>query len=189
MNKAVFLDRDGTINEDIEYLHKIEDCRFIPGALEAISLLAKTDYKIIIITGQSGIGRGYYTEKDYFALMEHMTAKIVEAGGRIDASYFCPHHPEKAIGKYKINCDCRKPKIGLVEQAKADFNLDLTKCWMIGDKTDDTKAGENAGCKTILVMTGKAGKDNHYEIKPNHIARNLFVAVKHIIENEQQRNN
>lgn len=185
MNRAIFLDRDGTINEDTEYLYKIEDCRFIPGALEAIALLAKTDYKIIIITGQSGIGRGYYTEEDYFILMEYMATKISEAGGRIDASYFCPHHPEKAIGKYKIDCNCRKPKISLVEQAKTEFDLDLNKCWMIGDKTDDIKAGENAGCKTILVLTGKAGKDNHYEIKPSYTAKSLLVAAEQIIENEQ----
>ena len=156
MNRAIFLDRDGTINVDTEYLYEMEKLKFISHALDAIKELSKTDYKIIITTGQSGIGRGRYSEDDYHNLMRFMIGIIEQNKGRIYAHYLFPHHPTEAIGEYKINCGCRKPKIGMLEQAVNDFGVDLKGSWIIGDKTDDIKCGENAGCRTILVETGKA---------------------------------
>jgi histidinol-phosphate phosphatase family protein len=145
-NKAILLDRDGTINVDVGSPHKIEDLRIIPLAIEGLRFLQER-FKLIIITNQSGIGRGYYTEEDYFAFRNEMYKELKEQGVTIDAEYFCPHTS-------KDNCDCRKPKTGMLEHAAKDFDLDLTQSWMIGDRLPDIKAGKNAGCRTIHVLTG-----------------------------------
>ena len=105
MNKAIFLDKDGTINIDTGYTYKIEDLKFEKGAIKGLQLLQNSNYKLIIVTGQSGIGRGYYTEEDYFKFMQHMYSQLRRDGIKIDRDYFCPHHPEKAIGEYKISCN------------------------------------------------------------------------------------
>lgn len=169
MNKAVFLDRDGTINVDKEYVHKVKDLEFIPGVLEALAKLAKMEYRIIIITSQSGIGRGYYTQNDYEIFTNNMLNKIKRYGGRIDAVYFCPHHPN-------AGCECRKPKPKMILDAAKDFNIKLSKSYMIGDKKADVEMGRNAGCKTISVMTGKGEKSN-----ADYAAKNLADAIDAII--------
>ena len=183
MDKAVFLDRDGTINVDTGFTHKIH--QFEKGAIEGLQLLQNSDYKLIIITGQSGIGRGYYTEEDYFKFMQYMYSQLRRNGIKIDKDYFCPHHPTEAIGEYKINCNCRKPKIGMLEQAAQDFDIDLLESWVIGDKTDDIEMGIRACCKTILVKTGKAGQDKHFLVNPNYIAENLVEAAEFILKNDR----
>jgi D,D-heptose 1,7-bisphosphate phosphatase len=147
INKAIFLDRDGTINVDKGYIHKIEDLEILPNVIEGLKKLYGFGYKLIIITNQSGIGRGYYTEENYFALRDEMHKRLKNQGVLIIAEYFCPHNPED-------NCKCRKPKTGMLEQAAKDFNLDLKECWMIGDKSLDIAAGKNAGCRTIHILTG-----------------------------------
>jgi D-glycero-D-manno-heptose 1,7-bisphosphate phosphatase len=169
MNKAVFLDRDGTINVDKQYVHRIEDLEFIPGVLDALARLAKTDYRIIIITSQSGIGRGYYTQHDYEIFTKNMLNKIKRNGGRIDAVYFCPHGPD-------AGCECRKPKPKMILDAARDFDIDLSNSYMIGDKEADTRMGDLAGCKTISVMTGKGEKS-----EADYAAENLVDAIDAII--------
>ncbi|MBD3259013.1 D-glycero-beta-D-manno-heptose 1,7-bisphosphate 7-phosphatase [Candidatus Woesearchaeota archaeon] len=181
MNKAVFLDRDGTINVDTGYLHKKKDFELIPGVIEALAELSKTDFKIIIITSQSGIGRGYFTEEDYYNLTEYMLSLMREKGIKIDGMYFCPHHPEKAVGKYKIVCDCRKPKIGMIECAAAEHDIDLSQSYVIGDKTADIEMGRRAGCKSILVKTGKAGEDDEFDIAPYYVGKTLKEAIEKIL--------
>ena len=187
MDKAVFLDRDVTINVDTGFTHKIH--QFEKGAIQGLQLLQNSYYKLIIVTGQSGIGRGYYTEDDYFKFMQHMYLQLEKYDVKIDRDYFCPHHQEKAIGKYKVNCNCRKPKIGMLEQAAQDFDIDLPKSWVIGDKTDDIEMGIRACCKIILVKTGKAGQDKHFFVKPNYIAENLLEAAQIIQSNTQNDRN
>jgi len=175
-NKAVFLDRGGVINEDKsnDYIHKIKDFKFISRVLEALKILSKTDYKIIIVTNQSGIGRGYYKHEDFFKVTDYMLNEFKKEKIRIDAIYFCYHSPEQA-------CKCRKPETLLLEKAKKRFNINCKKSFVIGDKTSDIMFGKKAGCKTILVQTGKAGKDGKYNVKPDYIAKNLLDAVKNII--------
>src|SRR3989344_2368559 len=124
-NRAVLIDRDGTINVDTGYTYKVEDLRFENNALKALRLLQTPDYLLIIVTGQSGIGRGIYAEQDYRRFMEAMYAQFRLEGINIDGEYFCPHHPKAGIGKYKVDCECRKPKTGMLEQAARDFNIDL----------------------------------------------------------------
>ena len=151
---AVFLDRDGTINVDKDYLHKVEDFEFIPGSLEAIKTLKDAGYSVIVVTNQSGVARGYFSLDDVTRLHEHIQQALEAAGTAIDAFYVCPHHPEKGLGEHRKECDCRKGRPGLLLQASADLGIDLQRSFMIGDKIADIEAGENAGCQPILVQTG-----------------------------------
>ncbi|MFH1575441.1 MAG: D-glycero-beta-D-manno-heptose 1,7-bisphosphate 7-phosphatase [Candidatus Nealsonbacteria bacterium] len=149
--KAVFLDRDGVINiNEPEYVHKIEDFKFIPGVLPALRKFSKTGYKIIIVTNQSGIGRGFFTKKDLQILHQWMLEQFEKAKVRINKVYFCPHVAED-------NCSCRKPRIGMLEEAVKDFGINLNKSWIVGDSERDIQMGKEANLKTILL--GKDAKD------------------------------
>ncbi len=176
MNKAVFLDRDGTINKEVGYLTSITEFEFLPKVIKALKLLSKTDYKIIILTNQSGIARGYFDEKTLKEIHKKMCDDLKTEGIRVDKIYYCPHHPDE-------NCKCRKPKTGMIKKAEEDFNLNLKNSYLIGDSTRDIKTGINAGCKTILVKTGYAGKDGKYKVKPDYEVSNLFEAIKIIAKN------
>jgi D-glycero-D-manno-heptose 1,7-bisphosphate phosphatase len=147
-NKAVFLDRDGVINKEIGYLHKITDFIFIEGVFKSCNYFLKNGFKLIIITNQSGIGRGYYQEKDFYLLNQWMHDQFERHGITILETFFCPHLPEQ-------DCNCRKPKPGLIKEASQKYNIDLKNSWMIGDKEVDIKAANSAGISnTILVQTG-----------------------------------
>ncbi|MAG45307.1 MAG: D,D-heptose 1,7-bisphosphate phosphatase [Nanoarchaeota archaeon] len=187
MTKAILLDRDGTINVDEGYTHKIENLEFEQGAIKGLKTLQDLGYKLIIITSQSGIGRGKYTEEQYQTFMQEMYKRLGVEGIKIETDYFCPHHPEKAIGKYKKDCNCRKPKTGMLEQSVKDFNLEISRCWAIGDKMSDIEMGQRGGCRTVLVLTAKAGKEEkaNPDIKPDYTAQNLEEAANYI-KNESQ---
>lgn len=174
--KAVFLDRDGTINFNKKgYVHKIEDFEFIPKAIEALQILSNTGYKIIIITNQSGIGRGYYKEEDYKKLNNWMLNQLTKQGVRIDKVYYCPHHPDD-------KCECRKPKIGLLIQAVKDFGISLNDSWLVGDDERDIIMGRSANVKTIKIGQ-KMSKQ--LKLEPNFYAKSLFEAVQIILKNEK----
>lgn len=183
-NNAIFLDRDGTIIRDKGYVHKKEDLEFIIGAASAIKKLSQQNYSIIVVTQQSGIGQGYFTEEQYHEFNEHFLNKLTEQNAKVDAVYFCAHHPTKGIGQYLKNCECRKPKTGMIMRAQAEHNIDLSKSWVIGDKTSDVKMGENAGCRAILVQTGKAGQDGEFKISPTYQAKDLLDAARFILIND-----
>jgi D,D-heptose 1,7-bisphosphate phosphatase len=186
MNKAIFIDRDGVLNEDPGFLHRLEDLRFYPGVVEALTRLAKTDYKIIIVTNQAGIGRGIFTEEEYLSFEKAYLRTLADLSAnqiRIDKVYFCPHHPDKGLGKYKQHCACRKPEPGMLLQARRDYDLDLSLCVMIGDKRSDIQAGQAAGCRTILVETGCGGRGGGgCSVKPDLEAEDLLVAIDLIIQ-------
>ena len=150
--KAVFLDRDGTINEECGYLHRIEDCRFIEGVLTAVARLNDAGYLVVVVTNQSGIARGYYGAAELNELHRYMSEVLAAAGARVDAWYHCPHHPEHSGAD--ADCNCRKPFPGMLLQAAADLDIDLAGSWMIGDKIADVDAGHAAGCRSLLVATG-----------------------------------
>ena len=183
-NKAVFLDRDGTIIQDKGYMHKPEDLEFITGATDAIKKLNKHNYLVLVVTQQSGIGRGYYTEEQYHTFNEQFLKKTEHAGAKIDKTYYCPHHPTKGVGRYLQNCECKKPKTGMIQQATQDYQIALAKSWVIGDKTCDIKMGENAGCRTITVKTGRAGADGEHQTNPTYIAKDLPEAVEIILKDD-----
>ena len=152
--RAVFLDRDGTINVEKNYLHKIEDFEFIPGAPEAIKRLKDAGFLVIVVSNQSGIGRGYFDEDAVEQLQLHIQDELARLGTSIDAFYFCPHHPDEGLGEYKVVCDCRKGQPGMLLQAAREHDIDLQQSFMVGDKLADIEAGESAGCQSILVLTG-----------------------------------
>lgn len=152
--RAVFLDRDGTINVEKHYLHKIEDFEFIPGAPEAIKSLKDAGFLVIVVSNQAGVARGYFDEQAVETLHRHIQAELAALGTAIDAFYFCPHHPEEGVGRYKVACGCRKGEPGMLLQAAREHDIDLQASFMIGDKLADIVAGQRAGCQSILVLTG-----------------------------------
>ncbi len=155
-NKAIFLDRDGTINADHGYVHKIDDFQFIEGVGKALKQLQDKGYLLVLVTNQSGIARGYFSEAQFHQLTEWMDWSLDEDYGVVlDGIYYCPHHPE-GKGEFKADCDCRKPKAGMFLEAIKDLNIDPKQSYMVGDKLEDLLAAEAAGVKTkVLVKTGK----------------------------------
>lgn len=151
MNKAVFLDRDGTINVEKHYLYRIEDFTFLPGVLDGLRLLQNAGYILIIVTNQSGIARGYYSEDDFSNLNKWMINELEENGIHITEVYYCPHLPDAKIDKYRKMCACRKPALGMFEQAVKDFDIDLSDSWAIGDKLRDCTLCEKTQCRGFLV--------------------------------------
>ena len=156
-NKAIFLDRDGTINVDHGYVHKIDDFQFIEGVGKALKQLQDKGYLLVLVTNQSGIARGYFSEAQFHQLTEWMDWSLDEDYGVVlDGIYYCPHHPEAKLEEFKQDCDCRKPKPGMLLQAIEELKIDPSRSIMIGDKVDDLLAGKGAKINTnILVRTGK----------------------------------
>lgn len=162
LNKAIFLDRDGTLNVEKNYLYKTEDFEFIPGMPEAIKMWNNSGYLVIVITNQAGVARGYYKEEDVYKLHQYINQRLKEIGAHIDAFYYCPHHPVYGIGKYKIDCNCRKPKTGMLEKAISDFNIDVKQSYLFGDKASDIKVGEAMKIKSYIV-NGKSFCRDEYK--------------------------
>lgn len=151
MNKAIFLDRDGTINVEKHYLHKIEDFEFLPGVINGLNMLQDAGYLLVIITNQSGIGRGYYTEDDFHKLNDWMLHELKNNGINISKVYYCPHLPDAAIEEYRKDCECRKPKLGMYNQAIKDLNISLDGSYAIGDKIRDCAICKDTQCKGYLI--------------------------------------
>lgn len=152
--KAVFFDRDGVLNVDVSYLYRIEDLRWVDGAREALAYLTEQGYKIFVVTNQSGIARGYYTIEEMNKLHEHMMAEISVYGGKVEKIYYCPHHKEGKLAEFAIDCDCRKPKPGMLLQAFAEYELDKEQSFLIGDSPRDVEAAEAAGIRGYLYKEG-----------------------------------
>lgn len=162
MNKAVILDRDGTINVEKNYLYRIEEFQFIKGVPQTIKLLNENNYKVIVATNQAGVARGYYTEESVIKLHNFISEELKKYDAYIDDYFYCPHHPDAGIGKYKVNCACRKPNAGLYLAAMDKWAIDPNKSYVIGDKITDLIPGKLLGMQTILVETGY-GKDQNYD--------------------------
>ena len=154
MNRAVLLDRDGVINEDGSYLYRMEDIRFKEGIFEFCSTAQEKGYLLIVVTNQSGIARGFFSENDFLALTEWMTERFSEHGIFIQKVYYCPYHPQKGIGRYKVDSFDRKPNPGMVLKAKEEYELDLSKSILVGDKDSDMETGRRAGVGTLLLLPG-----------------------------------
>jgi D-glycero-D-manno-heptose 1,7-bisphosphate phosphatase len=171
---AVFLDRDGVINVDKDYVYKMEDFELFPWTIDALKLLQK-EYYLFITTNQSGIGRGYYGLDDFRRLNEHMMHMFKKEGIVIKKTYFCPHIAAD-------DCDCRKPSPKFLKQAEEEFSIDLQHSVVIGDKPHDIEFGHNGGCRTIYVLTGKGKKHlNDLNIQPEYVAENLLAAAQYIL--------
>lgn len=152
--RAVFLDRDGTINEEKHYLHRVEDFAFIPGVPQAIRRLNEAGFLVVVVTNQSGVARGYFELSDVQALHEHVARQLAAQQARIDRFFICPHHPEAGRGALRRECDCRKGAPGMLLEAAGQLHIDLQRSFMVGDKPADVEAGRRAGCTPLLVLTG-----------------------------------
>ena len=173
MNKALFLDRDGVINVDHGYTYKISDLKILEGVVEGLQAIANLNYKIFIITNQSGIARGLFEEADLHNFMGHLLAIFSQNSINISDYFFCPHHTEGTIPAYRKKCSCRKPEPGMLHDAQKKYNLDLSQSILIGDKETDIMAGLNAGlAKNILI--GQPGVSTGS--KATNIVRNLIEA-------------
>lgn len=175
---AVFLDRDGTINEEILYLHDPREYKLCPNAIEGIQKFQNMGYRIVVISNQPGIGMGYYTKQDFYAVNRKMLQAFSKAGILVDKIYFCPHSKSE-------KCDCRKPNQALVQRAKEELNVDLNKSVFIGDKTSDMETGRRAGMTAILVRTGFKGEDGEYPGKPDYHAEDLLDAAEWVLKRER----
>ncbi len=186
MNRAVFLDRDGTINVEKNYLYKIEDFEFLPGVVNGLRLLQDAGYKLIVITNQSGIGRGYYTEEDYKNLNDWMIDELKKYGVVIDAVYYCPHLPDAKVEKYRKICNCRKPAIGLYDEAIKDFDIDVSHSWAIGDKIRDCGICEKTECRGFLIENNEKSEIIEYvkngRYRNIRYAEDLRAAAERIVE-------
>jgi len=151
MNKAVFLDRDGTINVEKNYLYKREEFEFLPGALDGMRMLCEAGFLLIVITNQSGIGRGYYSETDFIKLTEYIKKKCIDNGIYLTDTFYCPHYPYSTISKYRKECNCRKPKTGLFERAIDAYDIDLSHSYAIGDKLRDLSICTKSECRGFLI--------------------------------------
>ena len=172
--EAVFLDRDGTIIEEVNYLSSPEQVCLIPGAADAVRRLNDAGVLVVVVTNQAGVARGYFPESRVGEVHAHLSTLLAAHGARIDAYYHCPHHPTEGVGEYRVACDCRKPKPGLLLTAARELDIDLSGSWMIGDKLCDAEAGATAGCRTLLVRTGH-GRDLPVEVDA---VTDLAAAVK-----------
>jgi len=152
---ALFLDRDGVLIEEVEYLARPEQVRLISGAAAAVRRANDAGLKVVVVSNQSGVARGRFPEAVLPEVHRVISAKLLEeAGAVIDAFYYCPHHPTEGLGSFRIDCECRKPKPGMLLAAANELIIDLSKSWMVGDRLTDLRAGAAAGCRTILVQTG-----------------------------------
>ncbi len=191
---AVFLDRDGTINEEVEFLTNPADLHLIPGAAKAIHELNSSGVITCVFSNQSGIARGFLTEEDLVPIHAKLTGDLATEGAKLDRFYICPHHPTEGNPPYKVDCDCRKPKPGMILQGKHEFDLNLEMCFVVGDRLVDINAGKAVGATTILVRTGY-GKDAEREcvvtgMQPDAITDSIVEATEFIRDRlkDRQRN-
>ena len=184
--KAVFLDRDGTLIKQVELMHQIKDLEVLPGVPEAVAKLNRSGFLSAIVTNQPVIARGVATPEDIEKVHAELIARIAVQGGKIDAAYFCPHHPEATLEQYRLQCDCRKPEPGMILRGLKELGADPAKSFMVGDAIIDVVAGKKAGLKTILVKSGPghSGLDKKYpDVHPDWEAADLTEAVE-IIKGE-----
>lgn len=183
---AVFLDRDGTVNEQMGYINHISRFHLLPGAADAIRLLNREGIPVVVVSNQSGLARGYFPEELLEEVNRKMNQLLAEQGAILDGIYVCPHHPQAKVVQYRKACSCRKPGTGLLEQAAAELGLDLARSFLVGDRWSDIECAVRAGCTPVLVLTGYGRGENRYigpgrELQPEYVAEDLPDAVRWII--------
>jgi D-glycero-D-manno-heptose 1,7-bisphosphate phosphatase len=188
---AVFLDRDGTINEDVGYPSRYNQIKIYPASFEAVSRFNKAGLMTIVISNQSGIGRGLLTELDLEDIHKKMLASFAEKNAWLDAFYYCPHYELSSAPRYRKLCSCRKPNPGLALQAATDFNIDLRRSYMVGDTVEDILFGQNIQATSVLVLTGH-GQESLSQFKdlgcdPAHVAEDILAAAEWILKREKRK--
>ena len=189
--RPVFLDRDGTMSEEVGYVNHIDRLRLFPWTAPAVRKLNEAGLAVVVVTNQSGVGQGYFPEELVREVHERIRKELASEGARVDAFYYCPHHPNARLAAYRQACRCRKPDTGMIEQAAADLGLDLRSAYVVGDSTRDIEMGFRAGARTVLVLTGY-GKGNYEYHRagwlrpPDLVVENLREAVKKILAKKSQ---
>jgi len=186
-NPAIFLDRDGTINEEMGYINHIGRFKIFPFVAESIKMFRENGFKTIVVTNQSGVARGYFTEELLNKVHKKLMDYLEENGTKLDGIYYCPHHPLEGVGQYKKDCNCRKPKTGLIERAAQEHDIDLTKSYMIGDRYKDMKFAKNLNLESGFVLTGYGqGEYEHqrqtWSFMPDIVANNLKEIAQKITQ-------
>lgn len=176
--KAAFIDRDGVINEERNYVHRISDFVLLPGVIEGLSLMRDAGYLLIVVTNQAGIARGYYEQAEMERLHDHLRELLAEQGVSLDAIYFCPHHPQGSIEALSIECSCRKPSPGMLLQAAKDFNINLSASVLIGDKFSDVQAGKRAGVGRIAIVESGHKVEQAARLESDVVAKDLLAAAR-----------
>ncbi|MHB9097455.1 MAG: D-glycero-alpha-D-manno-heptose-1,7-bisphosphate 7-phosphatase [Syntrophales bacterium] len=205
---AVFLDRDGTINEEVGYLDRLEKLRLVPGAAEAIRLINESGMKAVVVTNQSGVARGFFTEAFVDEVHSHLRKMLRKEGASLDGFYFCPHHPTEGRGRYLLSCSCRKPSPGLLLRAAEELSLEPERSYMVGDTMKDIEAASRFGARGILVRTGYGAEAaaaldtaegperkslggevrpprEAVVIRPVHIAGDILAAVRWLLKDRK----
>lgn len=185
LKRAVFLDRDGTLNVEKKYLIDPAEFEFIPGVQFALKRLRNAGFLLVVVTNQSGVARGRFGLDDVAKLHEHIRRLLREYSVVIDRFEICPHHPKQGTGEYLVDCDCRKGKPGMLLKAAQDLQIDLTRSFMVGDKLSDIEAGESAGCTSYLVLTGYGKGYQHKVGQHTRIFHDLPAVVEDIIKREK----
>ena len=185
--RAVFIDRDGTISEEVGYVNHPSRYRVFPFAAEAVRLLNESGWLAILVTNQAGVARGYFAEEMIEEVHLILVEELERGGAYLDAIYYCPHHPSVGTPPYRLDCDCRKPKPGLIRRAAAEFDIDLARSWMVGDRYGDTEMACKAGLRSAFVLSGYGRGEWEYQreqwkYEPDVIAEDLLHAVRAIIE-------
>ena len=188
--RAVFMDRDGTISEEVGYVNHVSRYRVFPFAARAVRTLNEAGWLAVLVTNQAGVARGYFKEELIGEVHKVLTTELERGGARLDAVYYCPHHPSVGEPPYRFDCDCRKPRPGLLLRAAQELNLDLSRCWMVGDRFSDMQLARNAGARSALVLTGYGrGELEHqsdaWTHRPDLVAENLLEAVKTIVTSDE----
>src|SRR6266566_6365608 len=176
--RAVFLDRDGTLVHPRHYPSSLGDLHLYNNIGPGLKDLQRAGFRMVVITNQAGLARGYFTLVDLHCMHKHLTSELAQLGVQLDAIYHCPHHPEGVIPELAIRCNCRKPQPGMLLQAAADLDLGLQHCWFVGDILDDVEAGNRAGCRTILVDLGTEQAPAQPLRRPNFVARDTLHALR-----------
>ena len=185
--RAVFFDRDGTLNEEIGYLNHPRHLQLYPFAGEAVRLVNRANLLAIVVTNQSGVGQGLFEESLLEKVHRRLSREIRVAGGRLDAIFYCPHHPQAALKNYRLNCHCRKPSPGMLERAAAQFGIELEKSFVVGDRLLDIQMGHQVGARSVLVLTGFGQEEREWgravwQQQPDHVSADAYEAVRWILQ-------
>ncbi len=187
--RALFIDRDGTISEEVGYVNHPTRYRVFPYSAEAVRLLNEAGWLAILVTNQAGVARGYFAEEMIATVHRILTEELERGGAHLDAIYYCPHHPTVGEPPYRFDCDCRKPRPGLIRRAAEEFEIDLAQSWMAGDRYSDTELARNAGVRSAFVLSGYGrGEWEHqravWQHEPDLVAGNLLEAVRMILRKD-----
>ena len=190
--RAIFIDRDGTISEEVGYINHPSRYRVFPFAAEAIKMLNEVGWLAVLVTNQAGVARGYFKEAMIGEVHSILEQELAREGAKLDAIFYCPHHPSVGELPYRHDCDCRKPKPGLIREAARRFDINLADSWMVGDRYGDIELARNAGVRSAFVLTGYGrGEWEHqrdaWQHQPDLVAENLLQAVRGILEREEEK--